>query len=51
VGNSSMILHGAQNLSQLSGAELAGSARTVAISGETGVGHKDEIKRARTQEG
>jgi hypothetical protein len=40
-----VVFHGTQNLSQLGGAELAGSAGAVAISGETGISHENEIKR------
>jgi len=39
-----MVLYGTQDLSQLSRAELAGSAGPVAVSGESNVGHDAETK-------
>jgi transcription elongation factor GreA len=39
-----MVFDGTQDLSQLGRAELAGSAGSVAISGEADVGHENEIK-------
>lgn len=39
-----MHLHGTQDLGQLGRPELAGSACAVAVSGETRLGHDDEVK-------
>ena len=46
-----MVLYGTQDLGQLGGAEFAGSAGPVAVSGEMYIGHFVEVKTPNTAVG